>query len=60
VQDLNGKSKDDLERLVVDLFGKDCTLSGVITLNELGLMEFPRNGTAKIVKRELEGLLPSF
>ena len=54
VQDLKDKTKDDVKKQIIDLFGPDYALGGVATLKDLGLDKFPLNATGKIMKRDLE------
>ncbi|KAI5359126.1 putative AMP-dependent synthetase/ligase, ANL domain, AMP-binding enzyme domain superfamily [Septoria linicola] len=53
VEDLQGKTVEELKREVLDKFGKDYVLEGVATFQELGLKEWPLNATGKIMKLEL-------
>lgn len=55
VRDLGSKTKDEVKAQIVNIFGVDEALGGVATLKELGLDDFPRNATDKILKRDLEG-----
>lgn len=48
------KHVDRLEQDVLDEFGKDHQLGGVVSLEQLGLKEFPINATGKIMKIELK------
>lgn len=53
VQDLNGKTEDEIREEVVRMFGKDYAVGPVLTLKQLGLTAFPLNLTGKIMKSEL-------
>lgn len=53
VESLEGKSKADIERYILESFGPDYKLGGVSALSELGLEQFPLTTTGKILKREL-------
>ena len=50
VQQLGGTSEQQIKQCVLDVFGKDYALGGLCTLQQLGLADFPRNATDKIMK----------
>lgn len=49
-----GVDAADLETLIVDMFGKEYALGGVLTLAQLRLSEWPLNATGKVLKLELK------
>lgn len=53
VEDLRGKTVEEVKRKVLDKFGKDYVLEGVVTFAQLDLREWPLNATGKIMKLEL-------
>lgn len=60
VQGLNSaRDKENVEEHVIKTFGDDFALAGVMTLQELGLLEWPLNATSKIMKRDLHRLVSS-
>lgn len=50
VKNLEGKTTSQIEQQVVDLFGKDYALGGAVSLQQLGMTDFPLNATGKIMK----------
>ena len=54
VRTLGSRSKEHVKHHVVDLFGKDYALGGVVELGELALEAFPLNATGKIMKTVLQ------
>ncbi|CAK1361817.1 4-coumarate--CoA ligase 2 [Cercospora beticola] len=53
VEDLHGKTAEDVKSQVLTMFGKDYALEGVVTLRQLGLNSWPLNATGKLMKLEL-------
>lgn len=49
-----GKTKKDLENLVIELFGQEYGLGGVLQLQELGFETWPINESGKIKKPDLQ------
>ncbi|WPG98344.1 4-coumarate--CoA ligase 2 [Acrodontium crateriforme] len=52
---LNRKSKDQIKQCVLDHFGKDYTLAGLVSLEELGLTNWPLNATGESSRSEESG-----
>ncbi|KAH6843310.1 putative amp dependent CoA ligase [Chaetomium sp. MPI-CAGE-AT-0009] len=50
---LKGKTETQVKSHVRAVFGKDCALGGLASLDQLGLVEFPLNPTRKIMKSEV-------
>ena len=53
VESLNGRTAEDVREQVLQTFGKDYALEGVVTLAQLGMEQWPLNATGKIMKLEL-------
>ncbi|PPJ57210.1 hypothetical protein CBER1_02812 [Cercospora berteroae] len=53
VEDLHGKTAEEVKSQVLIMFGKDYALEGVVTLRQLELESWPLNATGKIMKLEL-------
>ncbi|KAK5683456.1 hypothetical protein LTS10_004989 [Elasticomyces elasticus] len=56
----SSKSEEEIKMHVVTMFGRDYSLAGVASLEDLGLQDFPLNSTAKILKFELQQKLEEF
>lgn len=54
VRSLEGIAAEDIVQHVKQCLGKEYTLSGVASLAQVGLKDFPVNATHKIVKAEVE------
>lgn len=54
VRSLEGVTAEDIIQHVKGCLGKEYTLSGVASLAQVGLKEFPVNATHKIIKAEVE------
>lgn len=57
VKHLGPSTKDAVRKHILDIFGPDYALGDVLTLEELGMEDFPTNATGKILKRELLDLI---
>jgi len=53
VEDLKGKSIEQIKAHVITMCGRDWQLGGAAELKDLGLKSFPINPTGKIMKTEL-------
>ena len=53
VGSLRGKSEEDIKGRIFELFGKDYALKGAVSLEALGLTQFPIGSTGKVSKRDL-------
>ena len=51
---LDGQHPHDIEAHVERTFGKHYTLSSVLTLQDIGLEEFPVNQTYKVIKPDVQ------
>lgn len=49
-----GVDKPNLEQVIIDKFGAECALGGVLTLDDLGMSTWPLNPTGKIMKITLK------
>ncbi|KAK3619799.1 hypothetical protein LTR56_023814 [Elasticomyces elasticus] len=56
----SSKSEEEIKTHVVTMFGRDYSLAGVASLEDLSLQDFPLNSTAKILKFELQQRLEEF
>lgn len=60
VRSLNGHTKEQVMKHVVDMFGYDYALGGVATLQDLGLTDFPINPSEKIMKIDLQRAIAQY
>jgi hypothetical protein len=60
LESFNGKSAEDLAGRVIEMFGPDWQLGGVIEMKALGLESFPLNATGKIMKSEVLPLVDEY
>jgi hypothetical protein len=60
LESFNGKSAEDLAGRVLEMFGPDWQLGGVIEMKALGIQSFPLNATGKIQKLELAPLIDGY
>lgn len=56
----NGRSAEDIAGRVIEMFGPDWQLGGVIEMKALGLQSFPLNATSKVQKSELAPLVDEY
>jgi 4-coumarate--CoA ligase len=56
---LNCKTEEDIRNHVMRTLGAEYVLGGIVTLEQLGLSEFPVNPTHKIMKSELTDIVLS-
>lgn len=54
VRSLEGINVDDIIKRVKQCLGNEYMLSGMASLSQVGLKEFPVNTTHKIIKAEIE------
>ena len=50
----SGKTEASIKNHVEAVFGRDYALGGLVSLKQLGLVEFPLNSTHKIIKSEVQ------
>lgn len=50
----NGKTSEMLQSSIVEQFGSEYALGGVVSLGQLGISGWPLNATNKIMKIELK------
>lgn len=55
-----GVDSSTLERLIIDRFGHEYALGGVLTLSQLGLSTWPLNATGKVMKIEVKAAVASY
>jgi 4-coumarate--CoA ligase len=60
VENLNGKTTEQILEEVIRKFGPEYALEKVITLEQLGLRAWPLNATGKIMKTELKSAVGVF
>lgn len=53
VEDLNGKTVEQIKEEIIKMFGQEYALEDVVSLEQLGLQQWPMNLTGKVVKTEL-------
>jgi 4-coumarate--CoA ligase len=54
VRRLNGKTKDEIQRHVLQALGDDYAPKDICSLEEIGLGRFPLNATYKVIKPDVE------
>lgn len=60
VEDMKGKTADEVKEEVLRKFGKDYALEHVMSLEQLGLQTWPLNPTGKVMKMELRPKVEEF
>ena len=60
VQDLKGKTSDQVKEEVLSKFGQEYALENVVSFEQLGLTQWPMNATGKIVKTDLRDAVKRF
>jgi hypothetical protein len=60
LESFNGKSAEDLVGRVIEMFGPDWQLGGVVEMRALGIESFPLNATGKIQKSEIIPLVDEY
>ena len=53
LENLNGKSEEEIKEHVLHEFGENYVLRGAVSLKQIGLYKFPINATHKIIKFEV-------
>lgn len=61
VRDISGESGEaDMQKCIVDSFGQEYCLEGVLSLKQLGFDDFPINATGKVSKLDLQNAAIKF
>ena len=54
MKDFKGRTEHEISRHVTAALGRSYALANVLSLKQIGLVEFPKNGSGKVSKVEIE------